>query len=623
MIGHLVRKEVAEHWRAFLLILALQGLGMLMALLAQHNSAISSIKILWLQLVTTSILAATIVMQALFASEIRNKTLLFLEALPISRAEVGIAKLLLAAAVIFGASVASFAFVMYLAASTEPVDLRFLSIVGAKTLAVTSLVFAISFLAAVLGRYRYPLYLTLLIAAFSYEQGGGNLASIPPFSLLGATFATERIIFPGLEILAVFSASTAIIAFGLAVLLLRRGSVAMLLGEKMSHREKVLLACGMLGFLFAVQAIAPEKVEPPYALQNPKALSFSGPPIRLTVSPPEVPPESLTADMERLREALAPLDELFDTRLPPLFIIHREDLDPGRFERAGAKERSGVIVRVNLAEPIPIADLAAHVSARLIDDVTDRRSQTERRIWLRDGFALHASHRAIQDSEVKNQLWLRAAYGARRGHGPLDIDRWLVVREALGEPISSALAWSGVVVLESMISEPVLRALLRESFEPRPPDGLEGWWRSRGRDLPQLLRRHASLDRAAFLAAWQQRLDDEIRRLGPVLDALPEIEGRLSTTGNELSRRVSLSIRTESPLGESAIVTLLWRSMPAIDEPFDPLTLRREEQTFSTSATISVPRPFRSGARLFACGAVYVRELGCEVRFAATRITVE
>jgi hypothetical protein len=616
MIAHLIKKELADHWRALLGIAGLQSLVLLVALVNAQlsNSAITVIQLLPVQLVSTAPIAATIAMQALFASEIRNKTILFLEALPISRVKLVFAKLLVGGALIFSMNLFLAAVVMALAARTEPMSLRFLEIVALKTTAAAVFWFALTFFAAVLGRYRWPFYLTLIIVAFVYDQAGGQLGSVPPATLWDKTFATERYLVPLRDVTIVFGASAVSIAFGCSILLMRSGSVALLLGEKMGHREKVLLAGAMILSVWAASELAPKKIEPLYEIKSASARKFESARVSLSVLPPDG--VDIDEQMHALHARLEPLSDVLGRSAPPLFLFHRADLDRGRFEKANVEKQEGILIRANLSEEgIAPDDLAAFVTGAIIDRLTEGRSLSERRLWLRYGFSeLWATRR--------DQLWLRALYARREGFAPKDIDRWFVVRETLGEPLSAALAWSGLVVLEDTIGVEATRSIVRLSFEPDSRRGLRSLRRGEAQSLDALLASEGRTDRESFLRAWNERLDREQLRFEPLLAALPSFRLDTEIEGSELSRRIRVSILSDRELGDELVAGVLWRNLPAIDDPLDPLSLKREERPLVDRVTLVVPRSFRSGARVFLVGSIFLSDLGCEARFHAMRSTV-
>lgn len=626
MIRSLFAKELAEHWKLLLLVATLQlaWLSLLVARAIIQNDSISLLISFGQYLFLASPVAASVTMQSLFAKELRNKTILFLETLPLSRASAITAKAIVAVAFLFGGTLAALGLVLLAARLSEPIEPLFVWILIAKTAALTAITLAITFLAAVLGKYRWPFYLSLLVVTYVYEQAGGEPDRVPPLSLLGREFATERYNVPVGDLSWLVAAAVAIGAFGLLLLLLRGGSAALLLGERMAHREKVLVAGVLLSSIFASDLLTDEKPEPPYRINDPSAIRVSTSKLTLTVVPPPEATLPLEATVELLQSSLASLPDLLGVdELPPVFVIHRDDLDDHRFEAARANERDGVIVRANLAgDRLAIRDLLAFTTGALIDEVTDDRSRSESRRWLRDGFAEMWAERQLSPKEggADDELWLRALYARRAGFDLDDVDRWFFVQESLGEPVAAALAWSGLVELESVLGREALQELLRLALQPHPPDGLRGLKLGEARRFEALL--SPALDSAAFFGRWRSRLEQEASRLEARLARIPQFEASLTIGGGKRSRKVSIAATADPPLGETSLFSLLWTRLPAIDDPLSPLDLAREERQFDRAVSIDLPAAFPSGARVFLAGSVYSVELGCDVRFGVERRTV-
>jgi hypothetical protein len=626
VIRSLLAKELAEHWKLLLLVVTLQlaCLSLLLVRANIQNDSISLLTAFGVYLLLVSPIAASVAMQALFAKEVRNKTILFLETLPLSRAGAITAKAIVAVAFHFGGTLAALGLVLLAARRSEPIDPLFVWILAAKTAALTAITLSVTFLASVLGRYRWPFYLSLLALSYVYEQAGGELDRVPPFSLLGSEFATERYSLPVGDLSWLVAAAVAIGAFGLLLLLLRGGSAALLLGERMAHREKVLVAGVLLSSILAADLLTDEKPEPPYKINDPSAIRVSTSKLTLTVVPPPEAPLPLESAVELLHSSLASLQDLFGVNeLPPVFVIHRDDLDDHRFEAALANKRDGVVVRANLAgDRLALRDLLAFTTGALIDEVTDDRSQSESRRWLRDGFAEMWAEQQLSPNEggVDDELWLRALHARRVGFDLGDVDRWFIVQESLGEPVAAALAWSGLVELERVLGREGTRELLLLALQPHPPDGLRGLKLGESRRFEALL--PPDLDPAAFFGRWRSRLEQEASRLETRLARIPRFDASVTITGGERSRKVTFSATADPPLGETGLLSLLWTRLPAIDDPLSPLDLAREERPFDRAVSIVLPAPFPSGARVLLAGSVYSAELGCDVRFGVERRTV-
>ncbi|KAB2959698.1 MAG: hypothetical protein F9K16_12295 [Thermoanaerobaculia bacterium] len=626
MIRRFVSKELAEHWRLLLGVVTLEVVCFLLLLgraLVQNTSisVLTSLRdFFWLVVPV----ASSIVMQALFAKELRNRTILFLETLPVPRSSPIVAKLVVAITPLFGGALAALGLALLAATRSEPIEWLFTAILTAKATVLVVFVFAITFLASVLGRYRWPLYFSLLALLYIYEEAGGELRRVPLLALLGRSFASERYDFPTGDLVWTTVVSVALVAFGLLLLLLRSGSPAILLGERMTHREKVLVAGVLLTSMLATDVLTDGKPEPPYQIKSAAAIRTATPKLALTIVPPFGSSTRLEGVAEMLHSSLEPLADLLGAdELPPVFIIHREDLDDHRFELAHARERDGVVVRANLqGNPLALRSLLAFITGVLIDDVSDEQSQAESRSWLRDGLAeLWAVQHLQSESDANvDELWLRALHANLRGFDPSDVDRWYSVQESLGEPIAAAFAWSGLVVLSETVGPDLAQELIRQALQPQSNFGFRSADPERPSSVESLLEPH--LERSELFDRWRTRLAVEALRLAPRLARIPRWSATVSIEETGQSRRATFSGSADRVPEEEGLISLLWTRLPAIDEPLSPLDLAREERPLEREVAIPVPASLPSGARIFLAASAYSTELGCESRFGATRRTI-
>jgi hypothetical protein len=629
MIWHLTKKELREHWRALILLLLFEAalIWLNAAGGERRGGTLSRLTVLKDTLTIFVPLSAHVLSHGVFTKELRSQTILFLEALPVNRALVVGAKLLVVTLGTLAIVALAYAQVVPYAARVEVIDARFAVILAARAVGFALAVLGIAFLAAVLGRYRVALYLSLLVMVFMVDDLGGDSTKLGPLALVLDRFALEREVLPVRSLLdaaAVFLGSG---GAALLILFMREGSIAVLLGERMSHREKVLVAGLLIGSVFVSVTLVEKKTKDPYRLTEATVLHRRTEHAELDLKPPE---DAREGEAERLAEALTGelediATELAIPALPPVFVVHRGDLDGDRFEGAEIAKREGVLVRSNLSSPLfDPADLAARIAELVLDAHSHERASFEPRMWLRDGLAQRWSlERSEHRDGRRKRLLLRALYASERGFGLHDAERWWTVRDQLGPSLASALAWASLDALEAKRGKDALVAFVREAIGPRPSDDVRSVVREHSRSVGALLEARAGIGMEELVKLTKLHLNKERAGLIDDLAAAPRLEGTVSIdTLSELSRGISYRVVLTSSNARASHYSVLYRELGAIDDPIDLELTPREESSSDLALEGSIPRSFSAGARIYVGFLVRVPELGCEVVSTVVRRTL-
>ena len=225
---------------------------------------------------------------------------------------------------------------------------RFIAILAARSVSAVWFAQSFCFLMGLTGRYRLALYLTMLLGcAFVAEHKALEFTRFGPVALLDSRFAYEREDIPwqalGVtwELILVFT----LLEAGLS--LVREGSVAALLAEKMSHREKVLIAALICGLMFAAATLSEKIKKAPFDLQNAAAAHEPGVNVKVASGTGKDDPESVRLARYVATELAAMREYLGMKELPPVFIVRRRDLDANRYERGELAKSEGVHVHAN------------------------------------------------------------------------------------------------------------------------------------------------------------------------------------------------------------------------------------------------------------------------------------
>jgi hypothetical protein len=146
---------------------------------------------------------------------------------------------------------------------------RFIGILSTRVFSVTLVAYNLFFAMGFLGRYRMALYLIGLFACFAIgEMTDIELKRFGPFALLDERFPYESETFPWDALWTTWALSAVFLLLAFALSLTREGTVAALLAEKMSHREKVFIAAFLVGMVFAFSVLDEKKKREPFDLQE-------------------------------------------------------------------------------------------------------------------------------------------------------------------------------------------------------------------------------------------------------------------------------------------------------------------------------------------------------------------
>ena len=271
MSGALLRKEWREHRGSWLLLNILFVLLLFLLLLseAQYAEKGSLFELLRVPSVLLSTAGALFVAHRLVVREYGQRTQLFLEALPLSRARILVTKLVLGAAVLLLPLAVSLLLLWERARTHEEVTSRFVLLLTLRTGTPVLLGWSFFALAGLLGRYRNPLFILLTIAAFAADHlTAFDLSKWGPFALLGTDFAFERHRIPWGTLGPCWALMAGAVALCFVLVLHGDGTLAELLSQRMSHREKVFIACVFIGLFTVISVMGEEKQRQPFALHD-------------------------------------------------------------------------------------------------------------------------------------------------------------------------------------------------------------------------------------------------------------------------------------------------------------------------------------------------------------------
>jgi hypothetical protein len=407
----------------------------------------------------------------------------------------------------------------------------------------------------------------------------------------------------------------------LVLSLTREGSVATLLAEKMSHREKIFVTALVLGFVFAVSVYDEEAEKQPFDLPQALVATADGVSVKVSIggSTDEQTGQQLA---ELVAQQTAEMKQFLQLqKVPPVFVVQRRDLDGDRFERGVLDGAEGLLVRANfLADDWHEGRFLSWLLRELLVVASDQRLKLEQNMWLLDGFALYW---VCRDENAERadyaQLELRASYGAQQGFTATDLEDWLSYRERVGADIAAAVAWSGLVSLARSAGHERCRALLKSMLDCDAPSDLRSVLRQWREPLPVVFQREVGLAYGKFLSNWSDELLASTEARADELTAIPEARGALEFVPvSAATRAVAYQFHCDPPPIRGQF-TLLHAELPPFDHEVPVPELRREELNYGRDQKGELPGTFARGTRLYSTFSIWVERLGCEVITGWTR----
>lgn len=518
MIWALFRKELRQHGGLMLLlVLVTSGAAQVVQIAMSINGMAGSAFFgLGIALMTIVPLACLILGHRLVVVEFRDKTQLFLEALPISRMKLIGVKYGLGLFCALGCGLAALALTWWQADVGEGRTERFLEILVARTGLWVVFVYTFFFMMGFLGRYRVAVFIVLYFAVVMAAEGGQiPVGEFPPFMLVDLqTFGFERDDFPISDLgwtggIAVVLAGA---SFGLG--LVREGSVASMMGEKMSHKEKMLVGGVIAG---AVSGGATLSMKHPAPYELPGAVEESRDEVLVSVASPaerEVDREVVLA--ARLVDEMAGAKRWVGAEeWPEIFVVEREDdFEEGEFFRLGdLGEESGVLVYADYRNgAFSEKRFVRFLLESCLEELTSGRVNREGKKWLYLGLVrLWVERERSGDpvGEWGNRMEKARAAVEQEGLDVEDVLRWLSYEKAVGVGKAKAVAWVGVKVMRERYGEAKLMEVLAAVIGRRVGRDVRATIYDLRNPLPDIFERVTGEAFEDFVEAWRGAILDE------------------------------------------------------------------------------------------------------------------
>ena len=296
--------------------------------------------------------------------------------------------------------------------------------------------FTLFFTTGLLGRYRWPLFILLGVAAYAVDTRTAlEISQFGPFKLIGERFAFEREALPVRPLVEALATAGVFAAAGFALALVREGNVSALLAERMSQREKVFVTIVIATASVAVTSGSPKAKRQPYQLPDAVEHTVRGATVKVAGPQAKARPlaEFLAAEMADMRDYLA-LDSL-----PTVMVTRRSDLDANKFERGQISNAEGFLVRLNYdADGFDRGRFVAWLANEVLNHRLHGRAGREDRRWVLDGFGEFWWRRARATAPLAEDrdVALRALVGfGEAGVSASSLARWMTECERVGDPV--------------------------------------------------------------------------------------------------------------------------------------------------------------------------------------------
>jgi hypothetical protein len=614
VIHPLVRKELREHWWVLVLMWLLCALS-LIALLESARRAGSPLMAYRNLVLYFGPLVALALANRLVVREYGGRTQLFLETLPMGRAQVLTVKWLTGAACLLLPMGACLALILLLASSTVELTTRFIVILALRGAVFLLFIHALAFLVGLTGRYRYVLWMALgAVAVAVHVFGQVPFQQWPPRLLVSEAMPYQREVFP-LQALWITGGATAVlIAITYALALGFQGSWVVVMAQRHALREKVTTTAVFISVLYVMVLVQDRKPKPPFSLQDAVASSSDLP--RVVVARAEGVGDDGAKQLARnIAEELHSLREYLGLGAPPVVAVLPDvSIDPDLFTVAALPDSDGVVVRGALgAQGFDEAGFRAYTLAHVLDWHMHGRAAKEQRRWLLDGFSRWRIAR--NDPAQQSLLAQRAAAAlqlieSRDGSLEQAFNGWLTTREMLGDCLGDSLAWRATQMLATSLGEQKFRDVSRKLFGARRVSDLRAFLGEQSVD--ELLQQAGLPGMKVWAGDLQKAMHSEHAGQATALPAWKASFSAVPMRGSTFELHYSLTAPDASPLPPFAVrYTRIG--------PWEGELARAGMERVDATASGVLPASFPRGERVFTAVELQSPQLACTVRLGARR----
>jgi hypothetical protein len=532
--------------------------------------------------------------RAIVAHEHQQRMRAFLEGLPVGREALIAAKCAVAVMLVVAVAWLQVATLGALGSPTPDVDLTLR--VFARMTCVALFVAGAGVAAASLGRYYVVTLVALFLAQVAQDTFGLGASTVTPTALVAKTFTTDRRAIPLVPVVLSVLGALAGSFVALAIACARSGSLATSLFERMTHREGMRWAAGLLVTMLLAHADTSRARH-----LNTRADHA------LTAQAVRVEQVGTRSDaLPRAHAAVAVARSIVDAPLPTVLLQPRNDVPAGmlRFE-AASDDVAVVAFRPSAHDPSPETLASAAAQAALL-----QRSRglvlRESTAWVLDGVGLACARWSHIDAPLEHDADVLAPLLAvqREALRVDDLATWRAFRERVGERGAQNVAYTLLRVIAHTRGPDALKSLLRAVFA-RP------WYGSAPAAwiMPSMASawRASGTDAASATRAWNTTMAPLREGLAGQIAQQPSLSVRLDVTrASSVSRALRLTLTASRNVAPDAQIDVaVWRlvaeNTPLVRglTPGDPdvegLAWHGTVTAASLSAGVELPAAFTRG----------------------------
>jgi hypothetical protein len=292
------------------------------------------------------------------------------------------------------------------------------------------------------------------------------VGDFPPFALLNR-LGGERDVWPLANLLWTGLLVMGFVGASFVLGLIREGSVASMMGEKMSYREKIFFGGVLIGLLMVVTSQMQPEGEP---FNLPGALEQETNGIRLFISPED--PARVMDEDAAMAMALAKtlarhrdwMGIAFDG-FPAIYLVERGDLDADEIEAETIEDEPAVLMFANYRTAgFDLDQLAAETMIEALKKRTFERITKEDRAWIADGMKAIWRYENAPPELLREKEQQAAKAVVQHGFDIGDLKAWKKFSDAAGAENSELIAWMGMRWIAEKHGDAVLRQMARNTI---------------------------------------------------------------------------------------------------------------------------------------------------------------
>ena len=538
----------------------------------------------------------------LVVTELYGRTQLFLEALPMHRAEPFVVKWFVGLFLLAGIAMASLFGTLLVTSMREPIDAPFLLSLTSRTLVFSITLWAFLFMMGLLGKMRIPLYVLLALGLLILtETTELEVSRFGPFALMGAELALSRAGIPWAEVAASLGLALGFVVVSAVLLGISEGSVQEVLSKPMSSRERAMMGISIMFVLTVWAGLQPDPEPLPYVMSGDFVVRSERIPLVIAygAAPHREAADALRARLEPSLEALQ--SGLGLSELPEMRVVLRAGLDGRTFDTPTLRGGDGALVRANfLPEANPdLEGLEAALIGSFLDGQSGGRACFEPQCWARDGFALwwascgpHRAHGGAACEANADRALQALLFTREHEASPNALLHWETSRETRHPRIAESFAFDVMRTLAHRHGAEAPLQLARARFTDLAPADSRATWSYLTHPMEDSLEDVASTDFAALVTAYREdaqttRSRADVQALAGRIWPLPTVTNLAFESEGESQRNIVIDLALEAPWrdAEGVTVTVLTRLLGPFDEVVHPWETRRDVTVLTRGET--------------------------------------